>query len=213
MNLRVSSILLLFFAASPANIFADLITYIPGAASHRADGPYTIGNLFTVGDDDLLLTHLGAQDNSANGPTNDGFFSPPISVGLWNATGTSLLASASVQSAEALVDTYRYAPINGGGAITLTAGNQYLIGAAVGGGREWFEDGGSTPLFTGNGITLNESRFISGGTLSAPTSQGTLAAGRWAPANAITSVIPEPGTLSLFVLGLGCLTGLRRFTS
>jgi hypothetical protein len=159
MNFCRLPLLFLFLAVSAGNVAANLITYIPGAANHRADGPFTIGNLFTVGADDLVLSQLGAQDNSSGGPTNDGFFSSPISVGLWNATGTTLLASASVPSSAPIIDTYRYAPINGGGTITLISGNQYLIGAAVGGGIEWFEDGGSTTLFTGNGITLNQSRF------------------------------------------------------
>ncbi len=173
---RAATLVVALIGLSAGTSFAQIINYNGNAATHRADGPYTIGNLFTVGSENIWITHLGAQDDSAAGPTTDGFFAGNINVGLWNATGTTLLATASVPSTGSLFGSYRYAPV-AGSPITLNAGTQYLIGAAVGGGLEWFEDSGAGAApFVGNGVTLDASRFNSGGTLTAPLSPGVFSA-------------------------------------
>ena len=159
--------------------------------SHRFDGPWTVGNLFEVGGSDIVINALGVQDSSLTGPATDGFVAGSVNVGLWNAGGTSLLASATVASADTLIGTYRYAAFDLGGTVTLTAGTSYLIGAAVGDGIEYFEDGAT---FTGSGVTLTASRHVAGGTLAAPGNDSG-AVGRWAPANA--TLIPEPSSVLL----------------
>jgi hypothetical protein len=83
-----------------------------------------------------------------------------------------------------------------------------LIGAAVGGGIEWFLDGTTSPFSSNSGFTLVRNVFAPGGTLTAPLSDGGGNIGRWGPANAL--VVPEPATASLLVAGLVGLARVRR---
>ena len=178
-----------------------------GTSASRSDGPFVIGNLFTVGAKNLSVLALGVQDYGPSGVANaNGFVASPRGVGIWNAAGTILLASASVASTDPLTGTYRYASIT---PIVLSAGMQYLIGASVGSGREYFGDGGAPASYSGSPgiITLNDSRFISSGVLAAPTSSGGLAAGRWAAANFLT---PEPSSSAMLLFGTLGLLRMRQ---
>ncbi|WP_437931582.1 DNRLRE domain-containing protein [Sorangium sp. So ce291] len=154
-----------------------------GAASHRTDGPYTQGMLFQVGSSALTIGALGAQDDSLSGPAADGFAGGGVQVGLWDATGTTLLASTTVLSADPLVGTYRYRAL--ASPITLQPNTSYLIGALVGGAFEPFEDNAGAAKFSAHGVTIVGNRFASGGSLTAPTIDGTGTLGRWAPASAL----------------------------
>lgn len=185
-----------------------------GSAGSRGDGPFMVGNLFTVGSVSLQVSALGVQDYGGAGVANtDGFFNSPRDVGLWNAAGTSLLARASVTSTDPLTGTYRYASIT---PIVLSANTQYLIGALVGAGYEWFGDSFTAASYSGSPglITLGPSRFASGGSFTAPLQDGNTSGavtGRWAPANML--VVPEPSALSLFAVGLvGVVLRRRRRT-
>jgi hypothetical protein len=200
----------LALGGAPSHGFAQaLFDYNGAPAAHRTDGQFTVGTLFTVGDFPLVVSHLGAQDSGPSGPSvgpegGGGFFSPPISVGLWDATGTSLLATAGVLSTDPLNDSYRYHALSS--PLVLSANTQYLIGAAVGGGIEWFEDSGAnvSPPFTGLEVTMDQNRFAIGGTLAPPLSNGTLTIGRWAPANALVTELPEPSAIAIWsLIGLG----------
>lgn len=198
-------------------------------ASARADGDFTIGTLFQV-NTTQFITHLGAQDvdaasnaddpDGADGLTgfadDDGFFRDSraggagISVGLWDATGSTLLGSVVVTSNDVNIGSWRYAPL--AAPITLVAGTSYLIGANVGGGIEWFLDNGfgTAPFSAGPGITILQNRFNTASTLAAPLSDGGATLGRWAAANAI-AIVPEPATASLALLGtLGLVLRRRR---
>ena len=152
------------------------ISYNGGLTQGRSDNDYTIGNEILVGSQNLIVSELGVQDINGSGITGAGIFAPPISVGIWNATGTTLLATAQVTNSDpAEAGGYRYASIT---PITLTAGTNYLIGAYVGNDIEWFGDGDSqTPNITpysGNLVTLVSANYNFNGDagLQAPTSSG-----------------------------------------
>ena len=212
--------------AAPTLSHAIVLDYNPAIqGTARGDGPWVIGTLFQVGPQNQLITHLGAQDADAAATANDpdgadgltgfadddGFVRPFIDVGLWDATGTTLLAQARVLTTDPVVDSWRWHALTS--AVVLQANTQYLIGATVGAGIEWFIDDVTAPVpFTANpGFSLIQNRFISSptGTLLAPTSNGTGVLGRWGAANA-ASLIPEPATATLLLLTGGLFIRRRR---
>ncbi len=145
--------------------------------------------------------------------TGVGIYNPPVSVGLWNASGTVLLATAQVDNSDpAQAGGYRYASIT---PITLTAGTDYLIGAYVGGGIEWFGDAGSSNDYSSSLVTLVNDVYNYNGAsgMQAPLSSGGGAIGRWGPANFLATVVPEPSSVVAWC-GLGamalCLVIRRR---
>ncbi|MCX6925862.1 MAG: hypothetical protein NT154_22045, partial [Verrucomicrobia bacterium] len=133
-----------------ANLFT-VISPLP-SLSARADGPYTIGNSITVGNQALVVDKLGAMDTTSTGLGTDGFVAGSVQVGIWNAGGI-LLASATVTSADPLDGSYRYHALPA--PITLAANTTYLIGARVGAGIEWFLDANLNPVVSADaGIGL-----------------------------------------------------------
>jgi hypothetical protein len=145
------------------------ISYTGSLTSGRADDDYTVGNEVLVGSQGLVVSALGVQDINGSGALGTGLNSP-VTVGLWNASGTTLLAMATVDNSDpAQAGGYRYASIS---PITLTAGTDYLIGAYVGGGIQWFGDGGSSPEYAGNLVTIENDVYSAAVGLNAPLSAG-----------------------------------------
>lgn len=185
----------------------------------RSDGAYTVGNTFTVSSaSNLEVTALGVMDVSLDG------FLGTVQVGLWNASGTTLLASitSGFNSGNTTVGNYRFQTL--GAPVTLTANTTYLIGALVGGpgngNFETFVDNNgaaaiSTTPAAATYLTLGASVFNIGATLAAPTTAGGAPVGRWGPANLQFSAVPEPSTYAaLFGLGaLGFAAWRRRRTA
>jgi hypothetical protein len=211
MTLRICACVLALWMAASVSA-APILDYNETQSSPpRGDGPFTIGTLFQVGASPINITHLGAQD--VNGATgfggNNGFVTSPISVGLWTGDGLTLLGSASVSSNDLLIDSWRYAPITQG-PLTLQPNTNYLLGAFVGSGREWFiDDVNAPPAFTaGAGITILQNRFRSG-SFGAPLNDGTLLLGRWGAANATDLSVPEPASIGLWSLLAIGLVGHR----
>ncbi|WP_437911652.1 DNRLRE domain-containing protein [Sorangium sp. So ce302] len=183
------------FGCSGAGCQAGMFSDGGAPGDHRADGPYTIGTQFQVGSSAVTIGALGAQDDSLSGPAADGFVGGGVQVGLWDATGTTLLASTTVLSADPLVGTYRYRAL--ASPITLQPNTSYLIGALVGGAYEPFEDNIGAAKFSAHGVTIVGNRFAVGNSLTAPTIDGTGTLGRWAPASALFGCF-----------GAGCQTAL-----
>lgn len=196
-----------------------LLNYRPQFAGKlRSDRQYTIGSLVEVGNQPLEVTHLGVQDIptpvAEDDPrarlTSDGFHQSPVLVGLWNADGSQLLASARVGNSDRLVvNSYRYVRLDT--PVTLEAGQRYLLGAFVGSGIESFQDGHDAPkkeqpFAAGNVITIIGNRY-SHGEFAAPIDDGGLAKGRWGAANALVKVAQSnestPGGVAPQEAGVG----------
>jgi hypothetical protein len=205
--MRAVAIGVLMFASGIGQVAqaAAVFGYDSGVpATTRGDGPWVVGNLFSVGGVAHWVTALGVQDVGLSG-----FVANSLLVGIWDSTGTTLLASASVLTTDTLLGSYRYHSL--AAPILLTANTQYLIGAQVGAGLEFFLDDPSAPVpFSATaGFTLLQNRFRSGSTFLAPLNDGTLAVGRWAPANADATPVPEPSGLILTACGLVALVTAR----
>jgi ABC-type tungstate transport system permease subunit len=151
---------------------------------NRTDAPYVCGALFRVGATDITITELGVEDNPSNG---SGFANGSAQVGLWDATGATLLASATVLSADPLGEdgVYRYHALSA--PVVLRANTSYLIGSVGGRGFEPFGDSFSgPPLVRSAGVSLLETRYTPSDKLTAPLIHdvaGTM--GRYGPANAL----------------------------
>ena len=160
-----------------------------------------MGNEVLVGAQNVVVSALGVQDINGSGALGTGLFAP-VTVGLWNASGTTLLATATVNNSDpAQAGGYRYASIT---PITLTAGTDYLIGAYVGGGIQWFGDASPGSAYTGDLVTLETSVYNPAVGLNEPLDSSGSAAGRWAPANFFGDRCPEPSSV-VALCGLGAM--------
>ena len=170
-----------------------LIAFDPEiVAEPRSEGPFTVGSLIEIGDEPIVITHLGVQDVPMRGSDEpDGFIgSDPIRVGLWNETGQELLAEVAVHGDAMLIGTYRYAALVNG-PIVLDAHTRYVMGALVGKGIEPFidsqhPDGSSTefPFASSSQLRLVEGRFTPK-TFGAPIQIDAFDPRRWCPVNAL----------------------------
>jgi hypothetical protein len=209
---------LMMARAAPARA-AAIVTYntsTGGSTAVRFDGPYTVGNLFTVGADDEQVTALGVQGITSRGVA-DGSLTTSVQVGIWSWNGTTAtsLVSATVSGADTLgAGGYRYHTLDT--PALLTHGQSYLIGTLVGnisGGPAYFFDAAFPPaqttMFAMTGdITWAGNRLNTHATFQAPTSTDNSAYIRWGAANALLAPVPEPASLAL--LGLGGLVLLAR---
>jgi hypothetical protein len=117
----------------------------------RSDGPYTVGNVFTVANLNLVVNQLGVMDVYGTG-----FYAPSVQVGLWTGDGSTLLASATVYSSDSLSGGYRYHALSP--PVTLLAGATYLIGAKVGSSIAYFNDAGASITML-SGVVTDSIKF------------------------------------------------------
>lgn len=86
------------------------------------DGPFTLGFQFRV-HSDITVTSLGVFDYFGDG------FTTPHRIGIWTLDGGEPIATATVAAGPAgsLFGQFRYVDVPG---ISLSAGNDYIIGAS-----------------------------------------------------------------------------------
>lgn len=173
-----------------------------------ANGPYTLGWVFTVGRSNITVTDLLVFDDSQNG------LAESHDVGIWNSAGT-LIVSSTVDSGTTdplvvgLGSGWRDKAIS---PTVLLAGQTYTIGALwLDGADNNIFDFDVVNNFTQNGITFVQNGFIAGGTLSDPVNTTGSNPSYFGP-NFLwgtSATVPEPA--SLVMLGTGVLAlGLAR---
>jgi hypothetical protein len=161
----------------------------------------TFGYNFSTGANPLTITSLGFWDELGNG------LAEAHQVGIWNATGTSLLASAIIPAgtAAALDSQFRFVPIT---PVNLPANLQFLAGAFTGSIDPIIR---YTTATTIPAITLGSTRFDPEpyGTFQPPTlEQGTTFDKGYFGPN-FNGAVPEPNSIVLLVIGSAMLPRRR----
>lgn len=130
-------------------------------------------------------------------------------IGLWTTTGLQI-ASVLVPTgtSAALSDTaWRYVELSQ--ALILTAGETYVLGVHLTEGFDPITDNGLEPYaFAMSPDVIGVANVRTLGAFQMPVDVQLGGVPRWAPANFIYEVIPEPSACGL--LGLGSLLLLRR---
>lgn len=199
--LALAVIAALIGASSTARADLTAVTSISGGSTFPAfNGTnMTIGWSFSV-NAAMSVTALGFYDVSPDDPLTQSH-----QVGLWDATGATLLASVTIGTSASLDGAFRYVSIT---PINLDADTSYLIGADI---TSPFSDVYTLPssFTTSADVTLTGStRNGSSGGFSAPTTV-TAGNGRFGPnfqyvLDAVDT--PEPASMALLaggLLGLG----------
>lgn len=153
---------------------------------------------FTV-DDDIYVESLGLFDNDSDG------FNASHQVGIWDATGATLLASTTVQAGTASAaqgptirfGVFRFESI---APLALSAGESYIIGANYVSDDQFyyaaFDISSSSSISSITGV-----RSDAGSGFVAPMLG---ASNRFGPNFTFTTAaepVPEPSTLALFGIG------------
>lgn len=192
--LTVAAVITSAAVATPAFAQTAAVS-VSGGRTFDGDGPWTLGYQFTSLQAQRV-TALGAYDYLGDG------FSEAHEVGLWDSAGT-LLASANVTSAGALLDGFRYSSISG---LDLAAGGVYTVGASnFGRGDAYLLDALVSPA---TGITFNIGRYTNGSGLMSPTFSSN--SGGYFGGNLQVAAVPEPATWAMMLVGFGMMGGAIR---
>jgi hypothetical protein len=199
---------------------AVLIQHVSFAGGNNAGISGTAGTKFTVGASSISVSALGVQDVRVPSPPVSIEGPPPPTpapdgmqvshqIGLWTTTGVqiaSVLVPAGT-SATLTDTTWRYAELSQ--ALVLMAGQTYVLGVHLTGGFDPITDNGLDPYaFAMSPNVTGVANVLSFGAFQMPVDVQQGGVPRWAPANLIYEVIPEPSACGLF--GLGSLLLLRR---
>lgn len=195
-SLTVLALIVLFGALGATNAVADSFVPVFTAPAtvlpYGPNGAVDLGLVFTA-NSSLEVVGLGFYNLAAS--------LQPESVGLYSSTGT-LLASASVTTADPLVNNYFWASIT---PVELIAGQQYTV-VAFDAVSSW----GYGPVPTnGSEVTYVESTYLYTDGLEFTTSHFDGTPGYYGP-NIAVAATPEPVTLILFGSGLVGIGGFVR---
>jgi hypothetical protein len=175
---------------------SPLITF-PGTGSLSSDGGNgTIGDLFQVGSSPLQVTSLGLFDSGAPG------LNESHSVGIWTAGG-ALLGRADISPGlgDFSADGFVYKTLSS--PVTLQPGAQYVIGANYA--------AGTSDLFYPNDSIESETwapvvHFMNGRYTAHDVGfvlpQLNVFGLSYVGPNAQFTVVPEPGTISVFACAI-----------
>jgi len=157
--------------------------------------PNTIGWQFTLSAP-VSVTSLGFYQTVGNVD-----IVAPHDVGIWDASGNEV-ASGTVTPTDPDIQGFLWDAIS---PVTLPAGT-YQIGALVDNDDPYYANAAS--ISSVPGVTYDGGVYLLGA-FGNPTSVGYEPDGRFGPDFMISSV-PEPGAMTLLLLGLGGLGFLRR---
>lgn len=108
------------------------IAYPTNTSTTRNNATAFVGHRFTVGAEDIVVTHLGRWHAT-------GSSTAVIPLEIRNSAGTSVLATASIDLATATQGKYNYVAL--GSPLTLSAGQSYcVLSSETTGGPLWYED-------------------------------------------------------------------------
>ncbi|HWI58939.1 MAG TPA: DUF4082 domain-containing protein [Bacillota bacterium] len=185
----------------------------PGNGSFSASqNPSTVGLSFKVGSSPLVVKSLGLLDWGAPG------FLQEHSIGLWTQSGALLARVDFSPGLQGYTDNlFRYQDLTT--PIRLQSGTTYVLGASY---LDFVSDrclvnGNATAETYSPSVTFISTRYsnpIAGLVFPAYSAEGSMSYGS---ANLMFDVVPEPGFLPLWLLGLviagvvrKCCPSLRR---
>lgn len=202
-NIRVKTLVVLssalFLVVGHASAQTQALTFTGG--SRQFFPGYTVGWTFLV-DRNLSVSSLGWFDDGSDGLLNDHEVGIFTILALGNG---SLLTSATVTTADTLLNGYRYHSI---APLILTPGS-YLIGGTT--GNDLFQSLASG-VTTASGITFGAGRFTftNDSALTYPTTTSNQGIAYFGPNFTVSgaSAAPEPSTLGLLMGGVGTMAGI-----
>jgi hypothetical protein len=193
---------------SPAD---EVVTSWTGGASHLYLGMtnLTFGYEFTVGSQEISVTALGLWVPVAPSPTA-GLLNYSHEVGLWDITGSSLLAYTTIGSGTPPSLSPSGAWYESVGPLTLSANTTYVLGAKYPEFAMDIDWGTRGAVATsGAGVTLGDARYSYMAFAFPSAVDANLNDGYYGP-NMLYTVVPEPATCTLLGLGMLALVWFRR---
>jgi len=188
---------------APLRLLADSLAINPSGPLQSYNGSGEIDGFAFSAVSAVDVTALGIFAGPSLSLPGSGSFA----VGLWTDSGT-LVASTFVTSADPSQDSFFFHSI---APVSLIAGQNYVVGAQMGGGVLTYFGGGYTMA---DGLAFLGNRWITSPSLVMPaTNDGPLNDPGYLGGNLLvsTAVAPEPSSTGLMVLGvLAIVLGLAR---
>jgi hypothetical protein len=187
---------------TPLLVSADSLAINPSGPLQSYNGNGEIDGFAFSATSAMDVTALGIFAGPSLSLPGSGSFA----VGLWTDSG-SLIASTSVTSADSSQNSFFFHSIT---PVSLVAGQNYVVGAQMGGGVLTYYGGGYTMA---DGLEFVGNRWDSSPSLVMPTSNdGPFNDPGYLGGNLLVSTaVPEPSSTGLMMLGvLAIVMGLWR---